>query len=62
MLNITRSCESVADKFNFPNWNGVIEELIDCNKECFWCLERNWALEQNNLLQYKNKHGKLIIT
>lgn len=62
MLNITRSCESVADKFNFPNWNGVIEDLIDCNKECFWCLERNWALEQNNLLQYKNKHGKLIIT
>jgi len=60
LLNITRSCEGYIKDTNYINWNKNIEILEDCNN-CFWCKERNWALKQNNLLQYKNKFGKVII-
>lgn len=59
LLNITRSCESYVDGIDFKNWDGNVDKLEDCNTECFWCYERNWALEVNGLLEFKDKTGKI---
>lgn len=59
LLNKTRSCESYVDGVDFTNWDGNQDNLEDCNTECFWCFERNWALEVNGLLEFKDKHGKI---
>lgn len=62
LLNITRSCESYIKNIDYTNWDGNVDTLQDCNTECYWCEERNWALKQNDLLQYKDKYGKLRCT
>lgn len=61
LLNITRSCESYIKGVDYSNWEGNVDLLEDCNTNCYWCQERNWALEQNGLLKYKNKHGKVNV-
>lgn len=58
LLNATRSCEGEYNNKNYKTWDGNFEKLEDCNS-CFWCAERNWALDKNELLQFKNKWGKI---
>ena len=43
LLYTTRSCEG---DMKSSKWNG--ERPDDCG-ECFWCLERHWAMDENNV-------------
>lgn len=63
LLNKTRSCEAYIENTDYKNWYDKFnaDTLEDCNTECYWCQERNWALEQNGLLKYKNKFGKVHV-
>jgi len=61
LLNITRSCEAYISGIDYSNWDNNVDLLEDCNTECYWCQERNWALEQNGLLKFKNKFGKVNV-
>ena len=45
LLYTTRSCEG-GDVKTPANWNG--ERPDDCG-ECFWCGERHWAMDENNV-------------
>ena len=47
LLNITRSCEGDFADIDFTTYtpNQIVPE---CG-ECFWCQERNWAKEKNNV-------------
>lgn len=45
LLNITRSCEGEFEGLDYKSYEpGQYVPL--CN-ECFWCKEREWAIEQN---------------
>ena len=47
LLNITRSCEGEFEGLDYktytPGW-----PVPECG-ECFWCQERKWAMEKNNV-------------
>lgn len=43
LLKITRSCEGVFDKLDFRSYNKG-DTVPECG-ECFWCKERQWALD-----------------
>lgn len=43
LLKITRSCEGVFDNINYTNYIPY-QEVPICNK-CFWCKERQWAID-----------------
>lgn len=45
LFNITRSCEGTFDNIDYTNYR-VAQYIPICN-ECFWCKERNWAIEQS---------------
>lgn len=45
LLNITRSCEGEFENINYTNYQPG-QDVPVCN-ECFWCKEREWAIEQN---------------
>ena len=47
LLNITRSCEGDFADIDYTTYtpNQIVPE---CG-ECFWCQERNWAKEKNNV-------------
>ena len=45
LLYTTRSCEG-GDVETPADWNG--ERPDDCG-ECFWCVERHWAMDENNV-------------
>ena len=45
LFNVTRSCEGEFEDIDYNNYKpGQYVPL--CN-ECFWCKEREWAIEQN---------------
>lgn len=45
LFNITRSCEGTFDNITYENYvNG--QDVPVCG-HCFWCKEREWAIEQN---------------
>ena len=45
LLNKTRSCEGEFDKLNYQTYTPG-QYVPVCGK-CFWCKEREWAIEQN---------------
>lgn len=45
LFNITRSCEGEFDNLNYNNY--VPNQLVPICGKCFWCKEREWAIEQN---------------
>jgi hypothetical protein len=45
LLYTTRSCEG-GDVKSPADWNGVRPD--DCGY-CFWCVERHWAMDENNV-------------
>lgn len=45
LFNITRSCEGEFDGINYITYTPG-QYVPVCN-ECFWCKEREWAIEQN---------------
>ena len=47
LLNITRSCE--GDFANLDYTNYILGQTVPECGECFWCQERNWAKEKNNV-------------
>lgn len=48
LLNITRSCEGEFENLNYENYTPG-QYVPTCGK-CFWCQERNWAINQNSSL------------
>ena len=46
LFNITRSCEGEFDELNYITYTPG-QYVPICGK-CFWCKEREWAIEQNN--------------
>ena len=44
-LNLTRSCEGTFADLDYTNYKPG-QEVPVCG-ECFWCKEREWAIEQN---------------
>jgi hypothetical protein len=48
LLNITRSCEGEFENLTYKNYTPG-QYVPTCGK-CFWCQERNWALNQNSNL------------
>lgn len=47
LLGITRSCEYEFPGLDYRNYHKG-KYVPTCGK-CFWCVERDWALKQNNL-------------
>jgi hypothetical protein len=45
LLNITRSCEGEFKGIDYTSYQPG-QEVPTCG-ECFWCKEREWAIEQN---------------
>jgi 7-cyano-7-deazaguanine synthase in queuosine biosynthesis len=45
LFNLTRSCEGTFNNIDYTNYK-VGTYVPVCN-ECFWCKERNWAIEQS---------------
>jgi 7-cyano-7-deazaguanine synthase in queuosine biosynthesis len=45
LFNITRSCEGTVSGINYTNY--VDGQEVPVCGECFWCKEREWAIEQN---------------
>lgn len=45
LLNITRSCEGEIPDLNYETYKPY-QHVPTCG-ECFWCKEREWAIEQN---------------
>lgn len=45
LFNITRSCEGEFNGLNFQTY--VPGQEVPICGECFWCKEREWAIEQN---------------
>jgi hypothetical protein len=45
LFNITRSCEGEFKDINYKTYSPG--QLVPTCGECFWCKEREWAIEQN---------------
>ena len=45
LFNITRSCEGEFEGINYTTYKSG-QHVPTCGK-CFWCKEREWAIEQN---------------
>jgi hypothetical protein len=45
LFKLTRSCEAKFEDINYKNYRQG-DYVPVCNK-CFWCLEREWAIEQS---------------
>ena len=45
LFKITRSCEGEFENLNYENYK-IGQYVPEC-KKCFWCQEREWAIEQN---------------
>lgn len=45
LWNLTRSCEGEFKDLNYKNY--VSGQKVPICNECFWCKEREWAIEQN---------------
>lgn len=45
LFNITRSCEGEFSHLNYETY--VPRQQVPTCGECFWCKEREWAIEQN---------------
>jgi tRNA(Ile)-lysidine synthase TilS/MesJ len=45
LLDLTRSCEGEFENINYLNYKPG--QYIPLCGECFWCKEREWAIEQN---------------
>ena len=43
LFNITRSCEGTFDWLDYKNYKKG--ELVPVCNECFWCRERDWAVD-----------------
>lgn len=43
LFNITRSCEGTFDWLDYRNYK--VGELVPVCNECFWCKERDWAVD-----------------
>jgi len=43
LFNITRSCEGTFDWLDYKNYKKG--ELVPVCNECFWCKERDWAVD-----------------
>tara|TARA_A100000164_G_C21798857_1_gene719632 strand:- start:112 stop:930 length:819 start_codon:yes stop_codon:yes gene_type:complete len=63
LFNLTRSCEGNVQLFKYQANDGIIDDFdykkgdnisVTCN-QCYWCEERNWAIEQN-------KNDKIVCT
>lgn len=45
LFKLTRSCEGVFQNIDYTNY--VPGHLVPVCGKCFWCKEREWAIEQN---------------
>lgn len=45
LLEITRSCEGTFDNLNYENYSPG--QYVPVCSTCFWCKEREWAIEQS---------------
>jgi len=45
LFNITRSCEGEFDGIDYTTY--IKNQPVPTCGECFWCKEREWAIEQN---------------
>ena len=45
LLELTRSCEGEFDNINYTNYTPG--QFVPTCGTCFWCKEREWAIEQN---------------
>ena len=45
LLDLTRSCEGEFVNFDYKNYTPG--QIVPTCGECFWCKEREWAIEQN---------------
>lgn len=45
LFNLTRSCEGTFDKIDYATYTKG--QYVPICKECFWCREREWALNKN---------------
>jgi len=45
LLNITRSCEGEFEDLDYTTYTPG--QTVPICGECFWCKEREWAIEQN---------------
>lgn len=45
LLDITRSCEGEFSQIDYTNY--VFGQPVPTCNQCFWCKEREWAIEQN---------------
>jgi hypothetical protein len=46
LLNLTRSCEGEFDNLNYKNY--VPYQTVPTCGKCFWCLEREWGINNAN--------------
>jgi hypothetical protein len=46
LLNLTRSCEGEFDNLSYTNY--IPYQKVPICENCFWCKEREWAIEQAN--------------
>jgi hypothetical protein len=44
LLSITRSCEGIIEGLDYTNY--LHHQLVPVCGKCFWCKEREWAIEQ----------------
>jgi len=45
LFGITRSCEGEFENLNYSNY--ILNQFVPTCGRCFWCKEREWAIEQN---------------
>lgn len=45
LFDITRSCEGTFEEINFKNYSA--DQFVPLCGKCFWCKEREWAIEQS---------------
>ena len=45
LLDITRSCEGEFENINYETY--TLGQFVPTCGECFWCKEREWAIEQS---------------
>ena len=45
LFNLTRSCEGDFEELNYKNYTPG--QYVPVCGECFWCKERDWAIEQS---------------
>jgi len=45
LLHLTRSCEGTFENLNYRNYR--VGQYVPICGECFWCKERDWAIEQS---------------